>query len=75
MGCEESAAPTAGGPYSFLPTGKHGQLVFFEWVTLTEHKWVILAERRGISRNAVNRINPVTQPILAASLDATAPQR
>jgi len=24
-----------------------GQIVFFVWVTLTEHKWVILAERRG----------------------------
>ncbi len=23
-----------------------GQIVFFVWVTLTEHKWVILAERR-----------------------------
>jgi hypothetical protein len=23
-----------------------GQMVFFVWVTLTEHKWVILAERR-----------------------------
>src|SRR6266567_3401621 len=25
-----------------------GQIVFFVWVTLTEHKWVILAERRGL---------------------------
>lgn len=25
-----------------------GQIVFFAWVTLTEHKWVILAERRGL---------------------------
>jgi len=24
-----------------------GQIVFFVWVTLSEHKWVILAERRG----------------------------
>ena len=24
-----------------------GQIVFFAWVTLTEHKWVIFAERRG----------------------------
>jgi hypothetical protein len=23
------------------------QIVFFVWVTLNEHKWVILAERRG----------------------------
>ena len=39
--------PHGGGPCSFLPTDKHGQLVFFVWVTLTEHKWVILAERRS----------------------------
>jgi len=24
------------------------QIVFFKWVTLSEHKWVILAERRGL---------------------------
>jgi hypothetical protein len=23
------------------------QILFFVWVTLSEHKWVILAERRG----------------------------
>ena len=25
------------------------QIVFFVWVTLNEHKWVILAERRGLA--------------------------
>ena len=24
------------------------EILFFVWVTLTEHKWVILAERRGL---------------------------
>ena len=24
-----------------------GQIVFLVWVTLSEHKWIILAERRG----------------------------
>jgi hypothetical protein len=28
--------------------GEHRpQILFFVWVTLTEHKWVILRERRG----------------------------
>jgi hypothetical protein len=35
----------------FLPAGKIlFQIVFSVWVTLSEHKWVILAERRGPSR-------------------------
>jgi len=29
-----------------------GQIVFFVWVTLSEHKWVILAERRGFEQRA-----------------------
>ena len=37
-----------GGACSFLPAGKHGQIVFFVWVDLSEHKWIILAERRGV---------------------------
>ena len=29
--------------------GEHRpQILFFEWVTLTEHKWVTLGERRGL---------------------------
>src|SRR5712691_6565418 len=38
-----------GGACSFLPAGKHRQIVFFVWVDLSEHKWIILAERRGRS--------------------------
>jgi DNA-binding beta-propeller fold protein YncE len=30
-----------------------GQILFFVWVTLSEHKWVILAERRGAPNAAV----------------------
>src|SRR5947209_5459491 len=29
------------------PRANVGQIVFFVWVDLGEHKWVILAERRG----------------------------
>jgi DNA replication protein DnaC len=36
----------------FLPAGKIlFQIVFSVWVTLSEHKWVILAERRGERRD------------------------
>jgi hypothetical protein len=30
---------------SLAPFLAPGQIVFFVWVTLSEHKWVILAER------------------------------
>jgi hypothetical protein len=36
-----------GGACSFSPAGKHGQIVFFVWVDFSEHKWIILAKRRG----------------------------
>src|SRR5271165_6872414 len=36
-----------GADCSFLPAGKRGQILFVVWVGLSEHKWVILAERRG----------------------------
>jgi hypothetical protein len=32
---------------SLVSSLARGQSVFFVWVTLSEHKWVILAERRG----------------------------
>jgi hypothetical protein len=32
---------------SLAPSLALGQIVFFVGVTLSEHKWVILAERRG----------------------------
>jgi len=32
-------------PPSMMNTGP--KILFFEWVILTEHKWVILGERRG----------------------------
>src|ERR1039458_2079256 len=35
----------------FLPAGKRGQILFFVWVDLSEHKWVILAERRGLGKS------------------------
>jgi hypothetical protein len=42
------------------------QIVFFVWVSLSEQKWVILAERRGC---------PVRLTLLARRLDvATAPR-
>jgi len=34
---------------SVAPSRALGQIMFFVWVTLSEHKWVILAERRGWS--------------------------
>ena len=37
-----------GGACSFLPAGKCGLIVFFVWVDLSEHKWIIIAERRGL---------------------------
>jgi len=33
---------------SLAPSLAPLQMVFFVWVSLSEHKWVILAERRGI---------------------------
>src|SRR6266567_3584043 len=45
MGYEQIEA--RGGACSFLPAGKRGQIVFLVWVDLSEHKWIILAERRG----------------------------
>jgi hypothetical protein len=32
---------------SLAPSFAVGQIVFFVWVTLSKHKWVILAKRRG----------------------------
>jgi len=35
---------------SLAPSLAPRQIVFFVWVSLSEHKWVILAERRGRER-------------------------
>src|SRR5260370_40503541 len=37
----------------FCPRANMGKIMFFVWVDLSEHKWVILAERRG-STNSPN---------------------
>jgi len=49
------------------------QIVFFVWVTLSEHKWVILAERRGPFanrapfiirlRSSCNQIEFLSEPV------------
>ena len=40
FGADEVDGPTLYGEH-------RPQILFFAWVTLTEHKWVILRERRG----------------------------
>lgn len=39
-------------PYVEHP-GENRRNVFFVWVTLTEHKWIILRERRGLCANCL----------------------
>src|SRR5437773_8622579 len=48
---------------SLAPSLARGQIVFFVWVTLTEHKWVILAERRGEVVRCVARRRTATATI------------
>src|SRR5580658_6813741 len=43
-------------PVSFLPAGKSVQIVFFVWVTLSERKWSILAERRSRGPRRVRKL-------------------
>jgi hypothetical protein len=40
---------------SLAPSLALRQIVFFVWVSLTEHKWVALAERRGPKAAATRR--------------------
>jgi hypothetical protein len=54
----DSYAPHAGRP------AKTGENVFFVWVSLTEHKWVILRERR----RACSEISPCCRSLRSASL-------
>ena len=48
-GADDETAPRTPSAWMLLlaPSLACGQIVFFGWVSLSEQKWVILAERRG----------------------------
>ena len=54
----------AGGTPIVSNAENWAKTLFFVWVTLTEHKWVILGERRGTSVCPFSLLQEIIQPLL-----------
>jgi hypothetical protein len=69
FGTEDGKSPRTPSAWmmSLAPPLALRQIVFFVWVSLSEQKWVILAERRGVSGSAGSRS---AVPAIARGVDS-----